>query len=222
MPKTLKNFIFTINVILLSSLFILVFIFTTYLHTSLAEKNAIKHANAVSNQVFTSMYQIMKRGWNKDDINEFMGSLKENFNESNYVINIYRGDVVKELFGTVPEQHKDSVIIRALETGKKETISHDGTLRNLLPLNAKHECLRCHVNAKVGDTLGVIEVQQDLINIIKATFLELSLLFTACHPWSCPRTTDLQISDVAHPDLIRRGGGKFAVKQIRGNRLVVL
>ncbi|WP_345980162.1 bifunctional diguanylate cyclase/phosphodiesterase [Sulfurimonas sp. HSL3-2] len=182
MPKTLKNFIFMINIILLSSLFVLIFIFTTYLHTSLAEKNAIKHANAVSNQVFTSMYQVMKKGWSRDDLNEFMYSLRENFNDSNYVINIYRGDLVKELFGTVSENKKDAIIERALLTGKKESISEDGNLRNLLPLNARNECLRCHVNAKVGDTLGVIEVQQNLINIIKETFLEYVYFFLIVLP----------------------------------------
>lgn len=88
LPKTLKNFIFSINIILLSSLFILIFVFTTYLHTSLAQKNAIKHANAVSNQVFSSMFQVMKRGWSKEELNDFMHSLKENFDDTNYEINI--------------------------------------------------------------------------------------------------------------------------------------
>ncbi|MBU1884142.1 bifunctional diguanylate cyclase/phosphodiesterase [bacterium] len=182
MPKSLKNFIFTINIILLSSLFVLIFMFTTYLHTSLAEKNAIKHANAVSNQVFTSMYQVMKKGWSRDDLNEFMHSLRENFNDSNYVINIYRGNLVKELFGSVTETKKDAIVETALLNGKKETISEEGNLRNLLPLNARTECLRCHVNAKVGDTLGVIEVQQNLISIIKETFLEYVYFFLIVLP----------------------------------------
>ena len=182
MPKTLKNFIFSINIILLSSLFILVFIFTTYLHTALAEKNAIKHANAISNQVFTSMYQVMKRGWSRDDLNDFMSSLKENFNDSNYVITIYRSDLVKQLFGTVQEGKKDALIDYALQSGKKEIVDNNGELRNLLPLNAKDQCLRCHINAHIGDTLGVIEVKQNLVSIIHETFLEYIYFFLIVLP----------------------------------------
>lgn len=182
MPKTLKNFIFSINIILLSSLFVIIFIFTTYLHTSLAQKNAIKHANAVSNQVFSSMFQVMKRGWSKEDLNDFMHSLKENFDDSNYEINIYRGQKVKELFGEVKEKKRDDRIDEVFKTGEKLTLSQSKIIRNLQPLNAKQECLQCHVNAKVGDTLGVIEVNQNLINIIKETFLEYVYFFLIVLP----------------------------------------
>jgi diguanylate cyclase (GGDEF)-like protein len=181
-PKTLKNFIFSINIILLSSLFVLVFIFTTYLHTSLAQKNAMKHATAVSDQVFTSMYQVMKRGWNKEELNDFMYSLKENFEESNYKINIYRGDVVKELFGEVDEAVRDELVMRVFREGKTLDQSSGQTLRNLKPLNAKQECLSCHTNAKVGDTLGVIDVEQNLVNIIKETFLDYVYFFLIVIP----------------------------------------
>ena len=182
MPKTLKNFIFSINIILLSSLFVIIFVFTTYLHTSLAQKNAIKHANAVSNQVFSSMFQVMKRGWSKEDLNDFMSSLKDNFDDSNYEINIYRGQKVKELFGEVKEKQKDDKIEDVFKTGEKLTLSQSKIIRNLQPLNAKQECLKCHVNAKIGDTLGVIEVNQNLINIIKETFLEYVYFFLIVLP----------------------------------------
>lgn len=182
MPKTLKNFIFSINIILLSSLFIIIFVFTTYLHTSLAQKNAIKHANAVSNQVFSSMFQVMKKGWSREDLNDFMSSLKENFDDSNYEINIYRGEKVKELFGEVKEKNRDDMINSVFQKGEKLTISESKILRNLQPLNAKQECLKCHVNAKVGDTLGVIEINQNLINIIKETFLEYVYFFLIVLP----------------------------------------
>ncbi|MFA6192000.1 MAG: bifunctional diguanylate cyclase/phosphodiesterase [Sulfurimonas sp.] len=182
MPKTLKNFIFSINIILLSSLFVLIFIFTTYLHTTLAQKEAIKHANAVSSQVFSSMYQVMKRGWSKDELNDFMNALEDNFKNSNYTINIYRSEVVKELFGEVHEKTKDEIVNKVFSNGEKLTLSETQVIRNLLPLNAKTECLVCHTNAKVGDTLGVIDVEQNLINIIKETFLEYIYFFLIVLP----------------------------------------
>jgi len=177
MPKTLKNFIFSINVILLSALFILIFLFTTYLHTALAQKNATKHANAISNQVFASMYQVMKRGWSKEDLNDFMFSLKENFDDSHYEINIYRSEIVVELFGGSSKTLRDALVDDVFKSGEKLNIANRKEVRNLLPLNAKQECLSCHVNAKVGDTLGVIDVEQNLVDIIEETFLDYVYFF---------------------------------------------
>ena len=142
----------------------------------------MKHANAVSDQVFTSMYQVMKRGWSKEELNDFMFSLKDNFEESNYKISIYRGDRVKELFGEVDEGVKDELVQRVFREGKNLDQSAGQILRNLKPLNAKQECLSCHVNAKVGDTLGVIDVEQNLVNIIKETFLDYVYFFLIVIP----------------------------------------
>lgn len=182
MFKSLKNFIFSINIVLLSTLFVLVFIFTTYLHTSLARESALQHANAVSNQVFSSMYQVMKRGWSREDLNDFMHSLKENFNDSDYTINIYRGEKITEVFGEVEEKQKDEHVKRVFSTGEKLVLSETQRLRNLLPINAKQECLNCHVNASHGDTLGVIEVEQNLIDIIQETFLDYVYFFLIVLP----------------------------------------
>ena len=43
------------------------------------------------------MYQVMRKGWSKDDVQLFTKSLEENFQSSNYEINVYRGDKVKQL-----------------------------------------------------------------------------------------------------------------------------
>lgn len=180
--KSLKNFIFSINVVLLSILFVIVFLFTTYLHTSLARESALEHANAVSNQVFSSMYQVMKRGWSREDLNDFMHSLKENFDDSDYTINIYRGDKIKEVFGEVTEQPRDRYINAVFANGERVELSEMQNLRNLMPLNAKKECLSCHVNANIGDTLGIIEVKQNLIDIIEETFLEYVYFFLIVVP----------------------------------------
>lgn len=180
--RTLKSFIFTINVVLLSSLFLIVFVYTTYLHTKLAQESALKHANAVSSQVFTSMYQIMKKGWSRDDLVEFMHSLKANFDSSDYTINIYRGAKVKEAYGEVNESFKDDLVQRVLQSGQKEVYSNRQKLRNVMPLVAKNECLSCHTNSKEGDVLGVIDVEQNLVDIIKETFLKYVLFFLIAIP----------------------------------------
>ncbi len=182
MPTTLKNFIFSINVILITLLFVIVFVFTTYLHTSLAKKEATKHANAVSKQVFASMYQVMKKGWSHEELTAFSSSLKDNFNDTSYSIDIYRGRKVVELFGVTHVPPKDSEIEDVFKSGLQNQYVHNNKLRNLQPINAKQECLKCHVNASIGDTLGVIDIKQDIIDIIDETFWEYVVFFLIIIP----------------------------------------
>ncbi|MFT5835210.1 MAG: diguanylate cyclase (GGDEF)-like protein [Sulfurimonas sp.] len=182
MFKSLKFFIFSVNTFLITLLFFVVFIFTTYLHTSLVQKNAIKHANIVSNQVFSSMYQVMKKGWGREDVNDFVNSLDKNYKDSNFDISIHRSDLVNELFGNVESKKSDKVVQEVFKTGKKETYTSFDKLKNTLPLIAKEECLSCHTNAKAGDVLGVIDIEQNLGNIIEDTYLEYILFFIIVIP----------------------------------------
>ncbi|MFA6684149.1 MAG: GGDEF-domain containing protein, partial [Arcobacteraceae bacterium] len=131
MFKTLKNFIFSINVALVTVLFLIIFSFATYLHTTFIEKEAVRQANIISNQVFSSMFQVMKRGWTRTELNDFTNSLKKNFNTTNYSINIHRGGSVNELFGFVTESQKDSMVLEAFKNGEQITIFKDDTLRNI-------------------------------------------------------------------------------------------
>ncbi|MEZ4694239.1 MAG: hypothetical protein R2837_09685 [Aliarcobacter sp.] len=72
MNKTFKNYIFSRQIILkLSTIFIICFMFSTYLHTTLTKEEALKHSKAISEQIFSSMYQVMRKGWSKDDVQLF-------------------------------------------------------------------------------------------------------------------------------------------------------
>lgn len=183
MKKTFKNYIFSSQIILASIIFLICFIFSTYLHTTLIKKEALKHSDNFSNQIFSSMYQVMRKGWSKSDVEMFTQSLRDNFKESNYNINIYRSNVVKELFGEVEENTKDETLINLLDNQKVQLKYFDkSVVRNLLPLYAKTECLSCHANAKVGDTLGVIEVRQDLSRLFEESKFQFIVFFLIIVP----------------------------------------
>lgn len=197
MPKTFKNFIFSIHVLLLTTIFVLCFLFTTYLHTTLTQEQAIKNSDSISNQIYSSMYQVMKKGWSRNDLETFTQSIKDNFQNSKYEINIYRAPKVESMFGSVQESEKDYFAQRALEDGKKLQTFENNIVRKILPLNAKQECLTCHSNVKVGDTLGVIDVQEDLNDIFESTaqnfiwfFLIIIPLFAIAAYISSKFTTD--------------------------------
>ncbi|MCK9337438.1 MAG: GGDEF domain-containing phosphodiesterase [Arcobacteraceae bacterium] len=182
MFKTLKNFIFSTNVFLITILFVIIFIFSTYLHTTLTQKEAIKNSHIISNQIFSSMYQLMKKGWSRDDLNDFTASLKTNFNDTNYIINIHRSDKVQELFGFIKEYPKDSLVLKALESGNNISTFEDNTLRNIKTLVANHECLSCHTNVNIGDTLGVIDIRHDMNYIFSETFTNYIMFFLTIIP----------------------------------------
>ena len=166
MNKTFKNYIFSRQIILVSLIFLICFIFTTYLHTTFTKKEAIKHSEGISKQVFSSMYQVMRKGWSREDVIIFAKSLEDNFEGSNYQINIYRSDKVKQLFGEIQEKEKDATLVDILN-GKIEKLNgfEDNIVRNILPLKATADCKSCHLNAEVGDVLGVVEVKQNLNSI---------------------------------------------------------
>jgi len=182
MFKTLKNFIFSINVALVTVLFLIIFAFATYLHTTFIQKEAVKQANIISNQVFSSMFQVMKRGWTRTELNDFTNSLKKNFNSTNYTINIHRGNSVNELFGFVTESQKDSMILEAFEKGEQLTIFKDNTLRNIKPIIASSECLSCHINTSIGDTLGVIDIKQNMSHDFNKMLLDYIIFFIIIIP----------------------------------------
>ena len=99
-------------------------------------------------------------------LNFFTKSLEDNFVGSNYQINIYREDKVKQLFGEIQEKEKDATLVDILN-GKIEKLNgfEDNIVRNILPLKATADCKSCHLNAEVGDVLGVVEVKQNLNSI---------------------------------------------------------
>ncbi|MGM0519525.1 MAG: putative bifunctional diguanylate cyclase/phosphodiesterase [Campylobacterota bacterium] len=183
MQKSFKNYIFSSKIILVSIIFVICFIFSTYLHSTLTKDEAIKHSTTISNQVFSSMYQIMRKGWSKEDLELFSKSLEKNFENSDYKINIYRSKPVEEMFGKIPERKKDSTIEKILKNEDTKTkFFEDNMVRNILPLEASSECMKCHSNVKQGDVLGAVEVKQDLSDIFYQSKLQYITFFLIIIP----------------------------------------
>ena len=182
MFKALKDFIFIINVFLVAVLFLIIFLFSTYLHNVFVQKEALKQSNIIANQVFSSMYQVMKRGWTRAELNDFTSSLKNNFNGTEYTINIYRAGSVNELFGFVTEGQKDSTITKAFSSGEQINIFAENKLRNIKPIIASNECLSCHINTSIGDTLGVIDIKHNMTNNFNKMLIDYIVFFIIILP----------------------------------------
>ncbi|RUM49811.1 MAG: hypothetical protein DSY47_02880, partial [Hydrogenothermus sp.] len=128
------------------------------------EELALENAKSIATRTFNSMFQIMKKGWSREDLIEFLDSLKDS--QKNYEINIYRTKIVESLFGQINQPPFDEKILKSITEGSELIFKDKGKIRFIMPIKAEKVCLKCHTNAKIGDILGVIEVRSDLSKII--------------------------------------------------------
>ena len=183
MTKSFKNYILLKQIILVTIVFLICFIFSTYIHTSLTKKEALKQSDAISNQIFSSMYQVMKKGWSKDDVRMFTKSLEDSFVNSNYEINIYRTQKVKDIFGEIEEKQKDITLVNVLNGEIKKFENFENNIvRTITPLKAKPDCMSCHINVKEGDILGALEVTQDLNSVFSESKYQFIAFFLIIIP----------------------------------------
>lgn len=61
-PKSLKNYLRTSIVSLIFGMLLLFYILFSYIHTSYIISENKRMSNVISKQVFSSMYEVMKKG----------------------------------------------------------------------------------------------------------------------------------------------------------------
>ncbi len=169
---------FMLAIISLVALFVFVaiYIFVYSSTVSLIKENSSMFANAIAKQTFNDMYQLMRRGWTREELVEFLEGIKSAHADIEVDVNIYRGEKVRELFGPIDEPERSPFVVEAFETGRVVSKDMNNTLYHVYPLKAKAECLRCHVNAREGDVLGAIEIRQDMSGIMSNLKRELFLI----------------------------------------------
>ncbi|OOZ39479.1 hypothetical protein BOW53_11240 [Solemya pervernicosa gill symbiont] len=164
--KTIKGFI--LAAALLVSLILLVGLYftTSHAYSSAVRDNAISSSESLARNTFNAMYQIMRQGWSRAQLEEFIASLEQTSSKTSHTTTIYRGELVNHLFGSIGSQPGDTMINETFSSGQAVSIVSDTSIRYSYPLTAKDECLQCHTNAKTGNILGVIEVRQDLTPLL--------------------------------------------------------
>lgn len=158
----------TAKIISVTLIFTLV---SAYFYSEYMKRNAVENLSEVdarktSKLVFESLYSAMKRGWTKDDLNEIIHRLNSINHEMR--INIHRSELVANLYGDIQEDkvaRETDENVKSSMKGKEILQVYDDFIEYHYPVIAKNECLKCHVNAKIGDTLGVIEVTYAIENL---------------------------------------------------------
>ncbi|NMF88178.1 EAL domain-containing protein [Aromatoleum petrolei] len=165
---------------------VIVFLATTLaaslLYERLITEQARETSRAIAVQTFNTMFEVMRKGWTREDLARFLDSARTSFQGTAHRVTIYRGPLVESLFGAIDQPPPDADVTAAL-AGPAEIVREDGgALRYVYPLVARDECLGCHVNATVGQTLGVISVEHDLrpiTNEVRQGYVVLFIGFAA-------------------------------------------
>jgi diguanylate cyclase (GGDEF)-like protein len=134
--------------------------YAEYMKNKAISEIALKDAKKTSGLVFESLYSAMQRGWTKDDLNEIINRL--NSVDKNMQINVYRSSLVASLYGEIQKDKnaRETIpkVMSAMKGDESLKITKNSTIKYFYPVKAKNECLRCHTNSKVNDTLGVINI----------------------------------------------------------------
>ncbi len=166
MLKTLKGFILTASVLVSLIFFGGTYFVFSNIYTNSIKENSLYVSTDLAQLTFNSMFQIMSKGWKRAQLEEFIAATKKSVQDTPTEIDIYRGETVSQLFGPIVQGEMDTEVKKAFGTGSELRQAQESRIRYIFPLKAEEKCLRCHVNAKIGNVLGVIDVKQDLSPLI--------------------------------------------------------
>lgn len=167
MSKTIRGFILSASVVV-SLVFFggSYYIFSSRHHDSVRQ-NALELSGSMAQMTYGYMVGIMSQGWNRQQLLGFLDTTRLAFADSPARIEIYRGETVSRLFGPIEQGRPDETVQRAFREGKAVHLADAEEVRYTFPLRAEERCLTCHTNARLGEVLGVIDVQHDLTPTIR-------------------------------------------------------
>lgn len=182
MIRTLKGFILTASVLVSIVFFGGTYLIISSIYDESVKESAIDASNTLAQVTFSSMFQIMSRGWERTQLEDFLAATKEAVAHTSTKIEIYRGGIVSERFGPIEQSTPDAAIEKTFRLAEPIKIVNGASLRYTFPLKAESKCLHCHVNAAPGDVLGVIDIDQDLHPFMEKARQQFIVSLTAIAP----------------------------------------
>ena len=125
-------------------------------------KNADEVSDALAEQIHSSMLQLMEKGWTRDELTKFLGSVKGVRGELPLKVEIFRGKAVEKDYGRIAQPALGRNIVDSFLTGDAITYKPYPLIINIYPIKAEDRCLKCHAGARPGEVLGVMKIQQDI------------------------------------------------------------
>jgi diguanylate cyclase (GGDEF)-like protein len=159
---------------------------TQYVVASLFERavreEAMRNASTFAGMTFESMFQLMRTGWSRAQLEEFIHAIRRSVDNTQHQIEIYRSPRVAERFGEIAQKEMDEPILQAIADGEPRQFDAGPEIRFVHPLRADAQCRECHVNAAAGDVLGVIDVRQDIRPLLAASSHKFLIAFAPIIP----------------------------------------
>ncbi len=168
--KNLKQTMLAGALITALAVFIITLFAASQIFTQRFGEQSVKNAETLSQLSFDNMYQLMSKGWNRQQLLQFRENLKETYQEHGLSFSIYRSEIVNHQFGFLASDVSDSMqpfFQEVLKSKKPMEIKQDEWVRSFRPLVAQEACLKCHTQAKVGDVLGVMGIEQNIGQVLK-------------------------------------------------------
>ncbi len=180
--KTLRRYLKVQVILLASVLFIIFYLFSNYIFHEVSARENRHISEALSKQVFNSMYQVMRKGWSREDLYDFLQSVEESFEGGSYKVEVYRSEVVEKDFGAITQPPMSSGLKAVLASKTAQHFTHDNVTSTLTPIIAKNECTQCHVHAYEGDVMGVINIEYNSDEVSAYRQMQVALLFLLLFP----------------------------------------
>ena len=140
--------------------------YLSYTFNSFSNTTAKRSLDMLSQSIFQTVTQSMMSGDPEvikntlEQAREIEGIEKLDVSKSTLVLELFEGDTEKYT--------KDPMVLEVFKTQKSHTeetkTDHHHMIRLLNPMVAQAHCLQCHVNAKEGDILGVMDLVISLDN----------------------------------------------------------
>ncbi len=154
--------------LVLGAFFLALFLITTlyfsirFVATSIYAATVLRNSQQTAERTFNSLYQVMRRGWSRAELEEFLAGVARPGEEGMGGVVIYRGEQVKEEFGAIEQPAMGPEVAAVFAAGLPRDLRREGDLYSYYPILAKDECLGCHLGARPAQVLGVIEVHSDI------------------------------------------------------------
>ena len=167
--KKLSNFIVVCTCGLTILVVLLIYVIVTIGYENVVVHRTEKHAKNLADMTFNSLYQVMRRGWSRDDLSAFLDSNRKLFSGSNINVVIYQSEALSERYGRMYEVLPDQQVKNVFKNGLPASFETDSIIRHVYPLIASSECLGCHTKSRSGEVLGVIDTRINIAAELKET-----------------------------------------------------
>lgn len=169
----LRSFIFGASAAVGAVFFLGSWISNSQSFESILREQVRQQSEDIAHVTFSSMYEIMRRGWTRDEVDDFLAMLRATSTANGLSIELYRTPIVEARYGRIDQPAGGPNVRLAMESAERHDDLVMGRVRTTLPLIASDGCLSCHRNAGTGDVLGVLEIVhpfEDALNEARLAF----------------------------------------------------